>query len=1438
MSSNIINKKSINYDNISQIEPDNVYVREIKYDIENNFEIIDNNLDTLKQNYDKSSSNNQELIKLYENISILLGYIYKKKLDFDDINALFSYEDDDFYSFNFILKSLLMVIINNYFNEENIINNDGFPDYKEIMDYYNEVITDFSQIKIEGTIGSLIKNKKNYFDELKGDIEGTTNLIDILHSEVSAYVNKYGNPLLLDNDINKLIIEILEKIKNSNSPNNAYMTMFEQSRKKINLIIVYILKILRYNKKRFQESFLIDKFNTMISNLNKKSDDTKTDIGKLFINNFYDIMTQDNISIEKDLEYKKFILKLFYYESNDDKEYDKFNKPAITKEIKENIIEDICKYHIDNYNKKENIFEVDKKTIDILFDTIQYRKFNEYDIGNLNLDIVKKYETNVTEFKNIVDKKIKNIRLYIDDYIDREFSTKDELEKILKMKNNDEFYLFIEKLKEYKNKSIKKSNFYNKINQISSKTKAKSVSEIVKEKIVYYYKKLTTDVINKNIEKLIESRSDNIALYYFIKNDLFYKDTNVTKIKNKDEIEKALNKFALGDPSDGYCINNKINKEHNHINILEISKDNINNIFNFLFIKNNVQMDDKQKFKYISGFFYYLDFIHDASKNDAPNKQSNLKNAHGLFTNLNQNLEVYMNTCNVDVDSNGNIIKIKNIKKKQINIYKNVISEKHDEMFTKVYDNLKNENKLDFEKKTTKKGDFEDRYTNLLYNLAKPTKRILKNMTDKKKYNNLSSHKNIFKRRTITRDEMSGLTKLEENIKNEKKLIKNSNIANELDPGLNSGFLTKKDWIEINKPGFKEKYNKKGYYNCKTCLYIDYPNDIIKYDKIIYYYNDDIPSRGSILIPYEKIDDNKEGYDNYEYIIYNYIPHNSHCKYYKPEYNQLKRFLKFFGDFGQVIYSVFYNEKNPIIRDIYLSADRPSLLHGAVLFKDKYSGLLYSKDNYNIIHGGERIKNDDDDDEKKEENDNDDDDDENNYIVNNLEVLLYSYNDLYSKLKKDNYITRYTNIKYNYGSTAEERELLDFINILGITPFKLNMYKIKKLKKIYIKIKKLKKIEFLGNIYDYDKGTKINNIIDNKIIIDNNSIIYKLYFENNFNGSDDDIDNIIDNIINNFKEENVDIEIDYKNVDNKILELYFDIHNIRVEELDDIIKKINQKQTGNVSETKSGVKRQRQSQQTGNVSESNVSETKSGVKRQRQSQSQQTGNVSESNVDETKSYSGVKRQSQSQQTGNVSESNVDETKSYSGVKRQRQSQSQQTGNVSESNVDETKSGVKRQRQSQSQQILQQSNGIESNKKDDSDYDSDNYFNNYDDSRSVSSVDIDNYFNNYDDSRSVSSVDSDNDDSRSVSSVDSDNDDSRSVSSVDSDNNNNDDFNGGNKNKIMEILERMKDYIDINKINDFIKKSWMFFDDENYILNKYTDDNEIEIILRNYINKNI
>ena len=207
------------------------------------------------------------------------------------------------------------------------------------------------------------------------------------------------------------------------------------------------------------------------------------------------------------------------------------------------------------------------------------------------------------------------------------------------------------------------------------------------------------------------------------------------------------------------------------------------------------------------------------------------------------------------------------------------------------------------------------------------------------------------------------LKQIFDNLKKTKQsdlLTKKYNIANSFDAAPGAGWKNATEenrmfeqYLYIN---FDTETNNRSRYLLKHKFLI-YMNEFTNYNK------------ASVLIPYQEIDRNIS--NNEETLVYNCLKVNPMQKnlsivpsILNDNYNKniikdltlciFRRFCKFMGDFGQSIFSYYYNKKNQITKDIFGSFDRASLIHSVVLFGNYFNtfGTYKTNDIYYHIKGG------------------------------------------------------------------------------------------------------------------------------------------------------------------------------------------------------------------------------------------------------------------------------------------------------------------------------------------------------------------------------------------------------------------------------------------------------------------------------------------------------
>ena len=681
--------------------------------------------------------------------------------------------------------------------------------------------------------------------------------------------------------------------------------------------------------------------------INILQDDVKNKIEEFYVNEKYKIKINNSL-----FEVFKFILKknnniiepppadnkniysknnIYYIEKGTLNKYvNNINKTNLSNTIKnnqDNILQNIelLIKNIENIIKDDILNKLTKKLYESFKDNVFSTFISSYksQLKEKINEIFKKEFNNFLDKKNIVEEQIKN---------DNDIFKKDLYDKINKL-ISEKF-----NIDSYKVPSKEKNNESN-INKYLSDFELKYIKYISNDDII---SSLYSYIIETNLIKSINS----------------FKESDIPGI---NEYNDELKKTARGDDNFGMCIGQE------------------NNDLLYIFdVKENYRKSGKSGESGESGengengendesgksgeneyelnelYFYVFDMIHDHGRGPHMVKQlsvdSYIKHHNER---LERQVEIYENTCNITLIKQQNDtykIKVIGITKETINlnnIFKKInpeFGQKKSKWFSNYeFKNNDLENDLIKHFEDDKLGVFENENKNL----RKDLQSIL--ISDNSKITSTTD--------VLGPQKIHAETYLKKLKNNNIKIFKNHNLSNDMDPGA-AGWFGNFDYPFDEKSG-KSLIDGNKYF-CKNSLLIKYPNLLTHSDFVIYYNTDynknEKNNKGaSFLIPIKNENgepvtiNNKKDQISFKCIIIK-KPRNLATGEKNKNLVIFNRFCKYFGDWGQILYSMFYTKNNILYPDYYFSNDRAALIHGAMAFKMNL--MFYRRGEYYINHGG------------------------------------------------------------------------------------------------------------------------------------------------------------------------------------------------------------------------------------------------------------------------------------------------------------------------------------------------------------------------------------------------------------------------------------------------------------------------------------------------------
>ena len=573
------------------------------------------------------------------------------------------------------------------------------------------------------------------------------------------------------------------------------------------------------------------------------------------------------------------------------------------------------------------IFQFKKNIIDDIL--------NENNYENIKND----YQTELEEFRNGYSNldlnNINNINEYVKNYNKINKDLLNNLENKIKMDRNYE---------NIKNDlleiNIIENYFYKKAQEIIKEkliTKIKNtikednnIKEIIKE----IEKKIKENGLTGNPDEGFCLKPNQLYEYNSYKNSIFENIENIEENNRVEMFKKTEMMFYVFDlmhDSKGFCKNKMYTSENREIAKIENNiKKEKNNVKKYGLYQNYIL---KKEYEYINqpGNIpkKYLDTFTLSDEENIKLIQSiQRKDINNInINNIIPNKNFLQNLLFKKIDTENQIIKIEEIfgkdifKKLNKNVEENVfkylmINKNKPTIYQTIYKKIINNNKLQgYRNVRTLWNEFQDKIED----------------SEKK----ITSTKDAYGSSEI-RTLDSYIDLLNENVETKNYISKNTNSANILDPATQLGYLLKREFKSNQiSSGFSENR-----FLCKNSLLIKYPNDITHAQFVVYLYKNDetyflIPMYNNINKIYKKdiTIENINSDDIMFYVIKDNIYKNTDCNYDningRKDFRIDRRYCKFWGDWGQILYSSFYTKSNLVVPDLYTSGDRASLLHGA-----------------------------------------------------------------------------------------------------------------------------------------------------------------------------------------------------------------------------------------------------------------------------------------------------------------------------------------------------------------------------------------------------------------------------------------------------------------------------------------------------------------------------
>ena len=563
-----------------------------------------------------------------------------------------------------------------------------------------------NNIELKSNI-NIIKQENNF---LKINNKKLSNLLENKNKEINNLTKEIFNLQIL-----------LDKNLNENNNNNNKKILIEKKSK---------------NSKK------IDKIKQEYSNLLLNLEEKENEIKNLKQNII--LSKQNELKIQNEIYYNelKKIKEIYYSIKNNKKNFTDKDTTILKNEIEtqHNIII-VLNTNINNLKKENKNLN---KIINDLNDKIKQQKKEENFLKNENKKLEKKFNNNIknqvleidykTEKKNF-DKKINEMEKKLDFYRNQTIKFKNNNKNLNKNDFNEEnnlnqtkkkfqislnqienpeknenekillFQSLITELKNLNNEYLKKINFYEiqLYGEIKTKNEQnkKNVNLNIKNNnlIKLDFKEiLIINFLSKNVDKNSSKNLFNFVFEQFKEND----------IENDENVKENL----LENLSNIICLNLNCNQEKkeifNFLNEIFESDENSNfekNFYNFFEFENFVKNDDYKKIKINEKIKEILkkSFVKEINinllsellfknniffnKNDFMNLCINLKGNENNFFNvdINELDNIYQNNNNNNNENLNDILKEKNIKKKEefyledeeveSNNYKNLISD-------------------------------------------------------------------------------------------------------------------------------------------------------------------------------------------------------------------------------------------------------------------------------------------------------------------------------------------------------------------------------------------------------------------------------------------------------------------------------------------------------------------------------------------------------------------------------------------------------------------------------------------------------------------------------------------------------------------------------------------------------------------------------------------